>query len=186
MINTDENGGGGELSKNEVSPRIPGGRGRDRYWTRQELTRHAAAGSEQRAGAQANCTDDVIEKNDGPQIEARQKSARRLTYLRHNHRGLAVCASRVLNSRTGIPNSRPRSTKSRRTVKQTRGATVDSCISMWKVALMIFIYSLQEVSLQSTSCLSAVYKMFICSLLEVSRQATRCLPAVYRLSTCSL
>ena len=117
---------------------------------------------------------------------ARQGHARRLTYLRRNHQGLASYTPRISNSRTGTPNSRPRSTKSRRTVKPTRGATVYNCISRMKVALMIFICSLQDVYLQSTSCFLAVYKLFTCSLQAVYLQSTSCLSAVYKLFLYSL
>ena len=66
MIIQDENGRGG-------LPRAPVGRERGRYGTRQGLSRHPAARGVRRAGTQANCTDDVREKIDGPQIQQRQE-----------------------------------------------------------------------------------------------------------------
>ena len=79
-------------------------------------------GVNRRTGTQANCTDDDIEKNNGTQDKARQQgSARRFLYPRRNHRGLAICASRVSNGRTGILHERAGTTTRRQTVNLTRG-----------------------------------------------------------------
>ena len=56
----------------------------DRYGTRPGVTRHAAVRGEQHSGTQANCTDDVIKKNDGHQVKAKQARASRFTHLRCN------------------------------------------------------------------------------------------------------
>ena len=126
-------------------------------------------------GTNASCTCCAIGSNDGDKNQTTN--------------GMPRCR-RVWR---GLSDGVHAGTSTGRTVDQTRGgsradreprpgsATVYNCISRMKVALMMFIYSLQVVSLQSTSCLSAVYKMFICSLQVVSRQSTNCLPAVYRL-----
>ena len=95
----------------------------DRYGTRPGVTRHAAVRGEQRNGTQANCTDDVIKKNDGHQVKARQGSASRFTHLRRNHRRLAICTPRVLRGRTGTLHSRAGAAAMRQTVNLTRGGS---------------------------------------------------------------
>ena len=161
-------------------------RGRSRSGSKQGPTLPTAVMGVLPSSTQARQRGDVSDKIDGQKSERKQESATRTMCWNHPCRRLASYTPRILSKHAGTPPNQSGTIKSRRTVKQTGGATVYNCISRMKVALMIFIYSLQVVSLQSTSYLSAVYQMFICSLKGVYRQSTSCLPAVYRLSTYSL
>ena len=95
----DKEDGEGEIKRDDESCRATVGRGGDRYRTRQGLTRRAAVRDERHTSTQANCTDDIIKKNDGHQVKAKQSSTTRVTCLKCNHRRLAICAPRVSRSR---------------------------------------------------------------------------------------
>ena len=77
-----------------------GGRGRNWYGTRAGSIRRADIRGARRNSTQASCTDDVVRKIDGTLTRGRQDSARRLTYLHRNHRGLAAFPSRASDGQT--------------------------------------------------------------------------------------
>ena len=90
VIIQDKEEGEGEIKRNDGSCRATVKKGEDRYGTRPGLTRHAAVRGERHTSTQANCTDDVIKKNNGHQVKAKQGSASRFTHLRRNPRRLAI------------------------------------------------------------------------------------------------
>ena len=64
VIIQDKEEGEGEIKRNDESCWATVERGGDHYRTRPGLTWHAAVRGEGRTSTQANCTDDVIKKND--------------------------------------------------------------------------------------------------------------------------
>ena len=91
------------IKGNEKSCQVSVGRGRDRYGTRQGLTRVAAVSDERCTCTQASCTDDVTDKNDGHQVKAEQDSINRVMCMRGSHRRVTVCTQRTMLCRVGTP-----------------------------------------------------------------------------------
>ena len=157
MIIEEEDGGGGELAEKKGWCRTPVGWGRNRYRTGSGPIRRAATRGGRGTSTQASCTDYVVRKIDGTLTTGSQGSARRLTYLRHNRRGLAAFASRVLVGRTGTPCNQTGRNTIRRKVNLNSGGnragkeyithlwdhstTVYKHISRMKVALLVLIWT---------------------------------------------
>ena len=116
VIIQDESRGEKKNPRVEGGYKTPARKGRRRYGSRCRTNLTAAAKEIRRSRTPGSLKDDVIEKNDGRQ-EGRQGSATRVTCKRKRQ---ASCTSTISDSRIGIPASRPRSPKGRRTVKSKR------------------------------------------------------------------
>ena len=81
----------------------PVGKGRNRYGAGAGYVGRTTNRSARQTGTQASCTGDVVRQINGHLSAGRQHSARRLTHLRRNHKGLAAFALRVSDRRTGAP-----------------------------------------------------------------------------------
>ena len=79
VIIQEKEEGVGEMKINNELCRATVKKGENWYGTRPGLTRRAAVRGERRTSTQANCKDDVIKKNDGHQVKAKQGSASRFT-----------------------------------------------------------------------------------------------------------
>ena len=136
-----------------------------RGWRNRSESKHSpnsptAGGGVLHSSTQAKQRGEVSNKIDGQKIQRKWDSATG----NHPRRGLTNYATRSSSKRAGTCPSQSETIKRRRTVKQIRGAPVDSGISMCKVALMIFIYILRG--------FSTVYNLFTCNLRTVYLQST--------------